>query len=235
MNKGVLVVGLVSLFMGTACDEVRTETNQYRMTFLVADDRGGALGNIPIQVGQTSIGTTDALGTLRADVYARDGDRYPLHVPCPNGYHAQNDFEDVVFLATRGLAGEKNADIEIRILCKRQTKVAAVLIHADGHEGLPIHVDGVPFGQTGPGGFAHVRFEGLPSTQFEISLDTSRVPNLVPKNPRQEMQLGGEDGLFVFEPVFSSAEPKQSTRPKRKKRPRREQSAPKRKRPIRID
>ena len=209
------VLGTTSL---TACGERGQTPSRYSLSFAALDDRGDALASMPIQIGETVIGTTDTSGILLAEVNANDGDRYPLLAPCPKGYDPFEVPDEVVFLGTRGLNGEKNASLEIRIICKRKTRIAAVLVHADGHEGMPILVDGVRKGTTGTGGIAHLRLEGSQNSQFEISLDTSSQPTLVPKNPRHAVQLGAEDGLFVFEPAFSEAEPPEAKKPRRRRR-----------------
>ncbi|MCP4446822.1 MAG: hypothetical protein GY811_15960 [Myxococcales bacterium] len=235
MIRSIVCIGLLAVVLGGACDEPETRVNRYSLTFSVADDTGNPLSRIPIRIGQTEIGETDLSGALRADVNARDGDRYALSAPCPEGYEFHDAPKEVLFLDTQGLAGKVNASLEIHIVCKRQARVAAVLVHADGLVGMPILVDGVPWGETGPGGFAHLRLEGASNSPFEISLDTSGSPTLVPKNPRHEMQLGSEDGLFVFEPVFSEAEAKpKSKRRRRRKRPDAEKASRPR-RPVKID
>jgi hypothetical protein len=232
-----LVLALVGTSVG-ACGEAPKQASRYSLSFTAVDDRGDGLEGVPMQIGETAIGATAANGVLHAEVNAKDGDRYPLIAPCPDGYDPFEVPSEVVFLDTRGLGGEKNASLEIRIVCKRQTRVAAVLVHAGGHEGMPILVDGVPKGITGPGGISHLRIEGSSNSQFEVSLDTSGEPNLVPKNPRHEVQLGGEDGLFVFEPALSEAEPEPAAKPKRRRHrggasSRSEPAKPKR--PVKID
>ncbi len=172
-----------------------------------------------IRVGETAIGATDALGKLEAEVDAMNGDRYPLYAPCPADYETGEVPKEVVFLKTRGSGKEKNANIEVHVRCSRRVRIAAVLVDAAGREGMPILVDGVAVGATGPSGFAHLRLEGPTAKQFQVSLDTSSVAEIRPRNPRYAIQLGAEDGIFVFAPTFSEAVP--TLQPKRKRRRRR--------------
>ncbi len=233
----LLVASLYSTFLFAACEEKTQSVTRFELVFHVADAHKQGLGNIPIRVGETEIGKTDRNGSLVAEVNARDGDRYTLAAPCPAAYKVLEIPAEVVFLDTKGLEGNKNTTIEIQVVCKRRLQVAALLVHADGHEGMPILVDGVKQGVTGPGGFAHLRLEGESNSQFRVSLDTSLAPTLVPQNPRHDVQLGDDDGLFVFEPVFSKAEPK--AKPKRRRRRRAKSAEPtapaKPSRPIKID
>ncbi len=233
----ILAASLCSTFLFAACQEKEQSVTRFELVFNVVDDHQRGLGNIPIRVGETEIGKTDSKGSLVAEVNARDGDRYALAAPCPADYNVLEVPAEVVFLDTKGLEGKKNTTLEIRVVCKRHLQVAALLVHADGHEGMPVLVDGVEQGVTGPGGFAHLRLEGEPNSQFRVSLDTSSAPTLVPQNPRHDIELGNDDGLFVFEPVFSEAEPK--AEPKRRKRRRAKSAKPtapaKPSRPIKID
>ncbi len=220
-----------------ACAAPTKEPARYSLSISAVDDRGSALRDIPIHIGETDIGMTDGNGVLRAEVNASDGDRYPLVAPCPEAHEPLQMPDEVVFLDTRGLGGEKNATLEIRVVCKRQSRIAAVLVHAAGLEGMPILIDGIKKATTGPGGIAHLRLEGASSSQFEIALDTRDKPSLVPQNPRKEVQLGDEDGLFVFEPAFSEAESRRPAKSKRRRRRRAQETpeAAKPRRPVKID
>ncbi len=232
MNRIILI--LCAVFVVGACGEEERVPEHYTLTFSAQDDRGEPLAGVPILVGETSMGQTGSDGTLIAEVTAHDGDRYPLAAPCPSPHDDAEVPSEVLFLGTRGLGGDKNARLEIRILCSRRSRVAALLVHAEGRAGIPILVDGVERGKTGPEGFAHLRLEGSAHEQFQVALDTSAYPTLVPKDPRHEVQLGDADALFVFQPQLTVAEP--PAKPKRKRRRRRKLKAPEApKRPVRIN
>lgn len=219
-----------------ACEHEEDTTSQYHLSFVAVDARGSGLAGIPIHVGETDMGETDEDGILTADVEARNLDKFPLHAPCPEGFETKDKPREVVFVDTRRLDGEHHGSISIRIVCIRKTQIAAVLIHADGREGLPVLVNGKPRGSTGPEGFAHIRYEGLPGTPFEVALDTSSRPDLLPPNPRMEMQLGSEDGLFLFEPELTERRIAGPNRRRHRRRTRRDEGQDEAKRrPVRID
>jgi hypothetical protein len=167
-------------------------------------------------------------------VNASKGESFPLHAPCPDDYLDSDAPSHVVFRDTRGLAGERHATIHLQIECARRDRVAALLVHADGQVGMPILIDGVPHGRTGAGGFAHLRLDLPPGSQFQVALDSSEYPQLRPINPRRTMTVGSDDGLFVFDPVFGEAEP---VKRKRRRRARKKEVEPVvvKKRPVRID
>lgn len=232
MIRATLLLLLAGL--AGACGNHAPSSTHYQLQFDVVDDRGEAIAGVAIAVGDTQIGTTNGSGILRAEVSASKGDRYPLHRQCPERYENAGEVESIVFRDTKGLGGGKHAKIHVQLQCERQERVAALLVHADGRQGLPVLIDGVEVGRTGAGGFAHLRLDLRPGSQFQVAIDSSEHPSLRPVDPRRTMTVGSEDGLFVFDPVFSELVPE-----KKKRRRRRAQApaqAPTQKtRPVRID
>lgn len=216
------------------CGTPTPSSSHYQLQFDVVDDRGEALAGVAIAVGETKIGTTDLTGILRAEVNASKGDRYPLHRRCPERYESTSEIENIVFRDTKGLEGGAHARIHVQLQCERRERVVALLVHADGRVGLPVLIDGVEKGRTGPGGFAHLRLDTRPGAQFQVHIDSREHPSLRPVDPRRTMTVGNEDALFVFDPVFSEIVPQ-----KKKSRRRRAQPpvrpAPEKTRPVRID
>ncbi len=223
---------LLTLAVLVSCHEDQTQDQLYEVSFQARDDRGQALAGLAIDVGETALGETDASGLLRVQVSAHFGDRYVLKAPCPQGYVADEAPKEVLFKATTDLRGQEHSSIDLRIVCARDKRVAALLVHAGGYQGMPVLIDGVLSGTTGAQGFAHLRLDREPGTQFEVTLDSSSQPALMPANPTQTMTIGEQDGLFVFDPQFHE-------RPVEKKKRRRARveaaSPPVVKRPIRID
>lgn len=203
----------------------------FELEFTGANDRNEALAGISIRVGDTDIGRTDENGRLHVSVAAQARDRYPLRVRCPSEHVAVTAPSEIVFLAKRDLDGENNSRIEVAIECERAQRVAAVLVHTPGYEGMPVLVDGVETARTGPGGFAHLRVDLPPSAPFLVEIDSSEYPKLIPQNPRRSMSIGQEDGLFVFEQSFSEMKPRREKHRRSKKKT----QEPTIKRPIRID
>lgn len=216
------------------CGTPTSSSTHYQLQFDVVDDRGEALAGVAIAVGDTKIGTTDGTGILRAEVNASKGDRYPLHRQCPEQYESSSEVENIVFRDTKGLKGGEHAKIHVRLQCERQERVAALLVHADGRVGLPVLIDGVEHGRTGPGGFAHIRLDMRPGAQFQVHIDSSERPSLRPVDPRRTMTVGSEDGLFVFDPVFSEVVAQQKIRRRRRVKTS-VTPVPKKTRPVRID
>lgn len=217
-----------------ACSAPNRTPARYELEFLALDDRGDAIADLEIAIGDTRIGSTDKSGLLRAEVNAHRGERFPLYAPCPDEYVELEAPSHVIFQDTKGLESDRNARIQAQIECARQNRVAALLVHADGHAGMPIVINGTVQGHTGPGGFAHIRLDLKPGAQFQVALDSSEYPTLRPIDPRRTMTLGSEDGLFLFDPVFSEAEPE---RKKKRRRTRKREPKPVtvKKRPVRVD
>ena len=217
-----------------ACSGSNRLPSRYELEIEASDDRGDPVRGVAIAIGDTRIGSTDDAGLLRAEVNASRGERFPLHAPCPDNYVDSEAPSQVIFGDTKGLKGQANARIQVQIVCSRRDRVAALLVHADGHAGMPILIDGIAQGRTGPGGFAHIRLDLQPGAQFQVALDSSEHPKLRPIDPRRTMTLGSEDGLFVFDPVFREVEPQKKKRRRRTRRKVQEPLAVKR-RPVRID
>ncbi len=229
----VLSSSLLVALLLPACAQSSSTASRYQLQFDAHDDRGDAIKGLVVSVGETRIGETDKNGILQAEVKAAKGDRYALHITCPKDYASSEMPEHILFRDTKGLAGKEHARIHVQVECARQERVAALLVHTDGRIGMPILVDGALQGRTGPGGFAHLRLDLRPGTQFEVAIDSSQYPELRPANPRRTMSLGTEDELFVFEPAFTETEVKKK---KRRRRPKTsETQAPAIKRPVRID
>jgi len=217
-----------------ACDEQRPPETSFAIHFQAVDDRGMELPGIDINVGETLLGATDSGGSLRVEVQARAGQRYPLVAPCPASYQPKDPPTEIFFRDTVALHGEALTQIDLRLVCARSSRVAALLVHADGYENMPVLIDGIAQASTGPDGFAHLRLDLAPGAQFQVSLDSSSQPSLVPVNPSQTMSIGEEDGLFIFDPTFREPPPEKKparVRPRKKKKV----VEPTPKRPVRID
>ncbi len=217
-----------------ACADKETDAIEFRLNINAVDDRGGAITGIAVRVGETRIGKTAENGELRAIVKAFDGQVFDFLATCPDDYSSEDIPKKVVFRDTRGLEGMQSQTMNFEIRCVRDKRVVAVLVHADGHSGMPVLVDGVPSGVTDGQGYAHLRLDVKPHTQFEVSLDSSHSPELLPGSPRQLMTVGEEDSLFIFDPAFTRAPPPE----KKKRRSRRKKTVPTvevKKRPVRID
>ena len=80
------VISLLAISICNGCDEPRAAETSYEIAFQAVDDRGKSLDDIAITVGETLLGQTEAGGSLRVQVQAREGQRFPLHAPCQEGY-----------------------------------------------------------------------------------------------------------------------------------------------------
>lgn len=228
------IIALLAMSICSACDEQRPSEISYEIAFKAVDDRGMELAGIAIKVGETLLGATDQNGSLRVEVQAREGEQYPLHAPCPKTYLPKDPPTEIFFRGVTALHGEALTQIDLRLVCARSSRVAALMVHADGYANMPILIDGVAQASTGPDGFAHLRLDLAPGAQFQVSLDSSVEPTLVPVNPSQTMSMGEEDGLFVFDPTFREA-PREKKPVRVRPRKKRIVVEPTPKRPVRID
>jgi len=230
--RGSMLLAL-AILGGVACADETSEPILFSLDVNAVDDRGGAIPGIEVHVGETAIGKTEEDGHLRARVHASDGQSFRFHAKCPGGHSSSKIPDRVVFRDTRGLEGSRTQSMKFQIRCTRNERVVALLVHAGGQAGMSVLVDGVVSGTTNAEGFAHLRLDVEPNSEFEVSLDSSAFPELLPSNPRRVLTIGDEDELVVFEPAFSTApKPERKSRRRRRKK----ESAPvKKKRPVRIN
>jgi hypothetical protein len=198
---------------------------------VVADEKAPVAGAQIATRGQ-AIGVTSAEGTVQAPLLGFEGDRVPITLTCPSGF-AANPAESVIILrSVQGLGGEGRKPIEHALGCQPTKRDAVVLVHVSGAAAsLPVKIDGAVVGQTDSLGFGHFYLRSDPGARFEVSVDTSAQPKLMPQNPQQVFQVDTRDDLFVFDRDFKLP-PK--PKPVRRRAPK-QQAEPEVHIPIRLD
>lgn len=230
MNRLIQQAGLWTILALASCQAEAPKRNSHALKFYGEDDRGDPVSGIHIALGQAELGLTGASGELRTQIRASHGQKYPVRARCPKEYEPAQVPADLVFRETREIAGQPSS-VSVRILCSRSLRVAALLVHATGVEGLPISIDGVVEGHTGLGGFEHLRIDAAPGTKVDVALDTSSMPELRPSNPSRILSIGATDSLLIFDQEFHKDKPVRKRRRRAKKRP----EAQAKRRPVRID
>lgn len=228
-----IFAALVALHFA-GCSQAEPDAIEFNLDVSAVDDRARGIPGIEVRIGDTRIGETSDSGHLGARVRAYDGQSFEFHAQCPDGFSSSEIPEKVVFRDTQGLEGKNSQRMNFEIRCTRRERVVAVLVHADGQSDMPVLVDGQPSGKTDAMGFAHLRLDLQPHTQFEISLDSSRSPELLPASPRQLMVVGEQDSLFIFEPSFVKAPPPPQKK-RRKRRKKTVENVVEKQRPVRIN
>ncbi|MEY4551110.1 MAG: hypothetical protein RL685_7305, partial [Pseudomonadota bacterium] len=159
--------------------------------------------------------------------------RVAITLTCPTGY-ASSAAETVLILrSVQGLGGEERKPIDHALSCQPTKRDAIVLVHASGAvASLPVKIDGATIGRTDSLGFGHFYLRSDPGARFEVSIDTSSQPKLMPQNPQQMFQVDTRDEVFVFDRDFKL--PTAKLKPVRKRVPK-PAAEPELHIPIRLD
>jgi hypothetical protein len=169
---------------------------------VVADEKSPVAGAQISARGQ-ALGSTNAEGTLQAPLLGFEGDRIPIALTCPAGYAAGPAESVIILRSVQGLGGEERKPIEHALSCQPTKRDAVVLVHVGGAAAsLPVKIDGAVVGQTDSLGFGHFYLRSDPGARFEVSLDTTSEPKLMPQNPQQVFQVETRDEVFVFDRDF---------------------------------
>lgn len=183
---------------------------------VVADEKAPVAGAQIAARGQV-LGTTSAEGTLQAPLLGFEGDRIPVTLTCPAGYAASPAESVLILRSVQGLGGEARKPIEHALGCQPTKRDAVVLVHVSGAaSSLPVKIDGAVVGQTDALGFGHFYLRSDPGARFEVAVDTTAQPKLMPQNPQQVFQVDTRDEVFVFDRDFKLPQ-KAKPRPARKR------------------
>jgi hypothetical protein len=222
---------LTALALVSACKE--PQPLPFLAHFSVIADEKTPIAGAQIAARGQVLGATDAAGALQTPLLGFEGDRIAITLTCPAGY-ASSAAESVLILrSVQGLGGEARKPIDHALSCQPTKRDAIVLVHASGAvASLPVKIDGATIGQTDSLGFGHFYLRSDPGARFEVSIDTSSQPKLMPQNPQQVFQVETRDELFVFDRDFKL--PAVKPRPVRKRAPK-PAAEPELHIPIRLD
>jgi hypothetical protein len=190
-----LVVGLIS------CGS--KESAAVRVTFAsefhITNDDGDALAGAVIVASGTRLGTTGADGILRTNLAGTEGQSLPVTVSCPLGFSGAEKPSILRLTHTRRV-NFSDRPMRVEAVCLRNVRSIVLVLRALGGAELPLQVDGKPAGTTDADGIAHVLVKVERNVKaLNVSLDTSGRQELRPKNPSRTYELGGNDGLLVFD------------------------------------
>lgn len=221
--------GSAALVLALGCEDPRPVPFPAHFT-VVADEKAPVAGAQITARGQV-VGMTSAEGTLQAPLLGFEGDRIPVTLTCPAGY-APSPAESVIILrSVQGLGGEARRPIEHALGCQPTKRDAVVLVHVSGAAAsLPVKIDGAVVGQTDALGFGHFYLRSDPGARFEVAVDTTSQPKLMPQNPQQIFQVETRDEVFVFDRDFKLPPKPKPVRKRPAKRPEPEVHIP-----IRLD
>jgi len=222
MNSSFARVVICSLFVAvsTACaGGTGPRAEAYTVTFVGQDMDGTPMEGVSLASGSRTLGVTNSKGELSTQLVGVEGAQAEVAVKCPKDYVASNPELRLVLRHFDSVDPEQAArGAVLNVYCRATHQQAALVVRAKGLPAkTPVLVLGKEVARLGDDGTAHVQVALTPNSPFRVTLDTSKVPRVVPQSPVFDFTIHGKDSYFLVDQVFGeSAEP---TKPKAKTRP----------------
>jgi hypothetical protein len=201
MSRAAMKWLVVALVLVGGCTE---EEGRYPVIVSTETDDGQPLPDLPVTVGKTPAGRTDANGKLKMRVVGKEGARVAITVDTPKGYRAASTSDAVVLRRLGGIDGTGHAlPIEHVIKFSPLQRQYAVLVRA-GVAGIPVETFGTQQAVTNGKGVAMFLYEGTPGDELQVKLVTDGHPDLLPRNPTQSFLLATRSEAYLVKERFTA-------------------------------
>jgi len=192
---------LVALVGAVGCAE---EEGRFPVVVTTETDDGQPLPDLPVTVGKTPAGRTDATGKLKMRVVGKEGARIAISVATPKGYRAASTANAVVLRRLGDIEGGGGRALPIEHVVKFAPlqRQYAVLVRA-GIPGIPVETFGTKQAVTNDKGVAMFLYEGTPGDELQVKLVTDGRPDLLPRNPTQSFLLATRSEAYLVKERFS--------------------------------
>lgn len=199
------------------CGNSARQSESFPVRLLAFDDQGDALAGVSVALGARALGTTAEAGTLEIQLQGREGERVELRTSCPQGFAEPSEQPSLTLKRFQSVDPNADRFTTLRVVCARSTHVALIALRA-GKPDLPILLRGEEVARTSATGTAHVIVENAPGTQFQLTLDTRKNPDLRPQSPTRMFSVSASDEFAVWDQAFAEA-PKPKPRARKKTAP----------------
>jgi hypothetical protein len=195
------------------------ELPSFSVTFAAEADEGVALGGVMVRANGNEVGLSDADGLVQTTLRGPEGVGVEITYECPTG-HLQPDAPKMLRLHSfRALTEDARIGLHMKLDCPPAERTVAFVVHTNGHEGLPVKIDGEEVARTNSAGIAHiVQMTSSAPRVFRMQLDTSANMRMRPANPSTTFQFQGNDDLFVLAQNFEVEAPPTMRRRRRRMR-----------------
>jgi hypothetical protein len=225
-SRGVLlrclaVVAVVPVALAvSACDP--PPAPKFEIVVSVASDPGRPLANAAITGAGKELGKTGNDGTVTLALAAREGESLDIYVTCPAGFQSPPKPISVVF---RKLPDGKRP--EYPAACPPTERAAVISVQVDVDDprdigyiaNLPVNYLGSTYARTDASGAGHFVVPIGSDDQMTVILDTSSVPEMVPKNPTATISAHGQDDIYAVKFGTLHVPHKAAARPRAKPKP----------------
>jgi hypothetical protein len=199
-----LVLGALAIapLFAVGCAE---EEGRFPVVITTETDDGQPLPDLPVTVGKTPAGRTDATGKLKIRVVGKEGARIAIAVATPKGYRAASTANAIVLRRLGDIEGGGGHPLPIEHVVKFAPlqRQYAVLVRA-GVAGIPVETFGTKQAVTNDKGVAMFLYEGTPGDELQVKLVTDGRPDLMPRNPTQSFLLATRSEAYLVKEHFTA-------------------------------
>jgi hypothetical protein len=193
---------LVVFALIASCNE---EASKFPVVIVTQSDDGRALPDLPVTLGKTPAGRTDADGRLKMRVAGKEGQKIAVTVGVPKGYKISGTAAPLVLRRLVDIESGSSRALPIEHVVKLAPleRRYAVLVRT-GVAGLPIETFGTRRAVTNDKGVAMFLYDGAPGDELQVKLDTSSHPELRPQNPTENFLLAQRSEAYVVKQHFAT-------------------------------
>lgn len=202
--RAPLAFALLVLLSCVGCKHPSLElpTTTFDVVVRVESDPHRPLAGVAVLHQDRELARTDASGATKVTLDGRDGDVTELVVRCP----AANVQPAPIAVGLHRYEGAKLS--EYGVACPPLVRRAIVGVRADRGPNLPVVVLGKVVARTDAYGAAHFSLDVRPGESFDVTLDTSEKPKMVPVSPARTFVMPSHDDILVFSQTFGSDKPR---------------------------
>ncbi len=192
---------LVAAALATASCHPPPRLHRFDVLVSALTDDGAPVAGTEVDVNGRKLGVTRDGGGLAITLAAFDGKVVRLHAECPKGYRTRSS--DTQLTLRHFASGDPRGQsrLHVAVECRALVRRAAVLVRGQ-RPNLPVLKRGVEIARTDAHGLAHVMVTTPPHAHFQLTLDTSQLPRLRPRNPSATFVMDDSDRVFVFDQTF---------------------------------
>ncbi len=171
-------------------------TRDYRVSVTTESDPEQRLPGVVLTAPQpgSAVSRSDASGVASLVLNGAEGANVPIQISCPAGYVAP---AEPLMVVLRTLAN--GAIPELVVSCLPSERSLVVVVRLEGGGAFPIVENGHTIGQTDELGVAHLLYRGAPGDKHDLTIDTSRRPELKPGSPSGRFVIGSRDDFYVYD------------------------------------
>lgn len=199
------------LLLAAGCAE---EEGRFPVVVVTMTDDGQPLPDLPVVIGKTPAGKTDADGKLKLKVRGREGSRIAVSVATPAGYRPASTGTGVVLRRLTDIEGGGSRPLPIEHVVKFAPlqRQYAIMVRTDA-PGLPVETFGTRQAVTNEKGVAIFLYEGTPGDELQVKVVTDGRPDLKPQNPTQSFLLATRSEAYLVKEHFTAARKEHKKKP----------------------